>query len=66
VITAEAVSRSRDYIDGLSFGFVRANRTVENAQYQALRAQSRGIIGTQFRSALRAVCHVGQICSAPF
>ena len=47
-------------IDGLSSGFFRANRTIESAQDQTLRAQSGGITGTQFLSALRAVWHLDQ------
>ena len=46
-------------IDGLSSGFVCANRTIESALDQSTGAQSRGITGTQFRSALRAVWHSG-------
>jgi hypothetical protein len=43
----------------LSSGFVHASRTLESSLDQTLRAQSRGIIGTQFRFALRAVWHFG-------
>ena len=68
MITAEVVitgCRCR-CIDGLSSGFVRAKRTVESALDQTLRAQSRGITGTQFRSALRAVWHLDQSRSSLF
>jgi hypothetical protein len=51
-------------IDGLSSKIVRANRTIESALDQTLRAQSRGIIGTQFCFALRAVWHLDQRRSA--
>jgi len=44
-------------IDGLSSGFFRANRTIEGAKDQTLMAQSRGIAGTQFRFAPRALWH---------
>ena len=68
LITAEVVitgCRCR-CIDGLSSGFVRANRTVESALDQTLRAQSRGIVGIQFRSALRTIWHFGRIRSSYF
>ncbi len=52
--------------DGLSSGFVRANRTIESALDQTLRAQSRGTIGIQFGSALRAVWHLDQSRSVYF
>ena len=42
-------------IDGLSAGIFPSERTIESALDQTLRAQSRGIVGRQFRSALRAV-----------
>jgi hypothetical protein len=59
VITAEVVITSccGPRIDGLSSEFVRANRTLEGALDQALRAESRGIAGTQPRSAFRAIWH---------
>jgi hypothetical protein len=62
VITAEIVITGCPCrcIDGLSSGFVRANRTIERAQDQTLRAQSGGIAGSQFLSALRAVWHLDQ------
>src|SRR6266700_3403814 len=47
----------RRCIDGLGSGFVRANGTLESAPDQTLRAQSGGITGTQWISALRAVWH---------
>ena len=71
LITAEVVvtgSRCR-CIDGLSFGFFRADRTIESAQDQTLRAQSGGITGTRLLSALRAVWHLdqsGRPYSTPF
>jgi hypothetical protein len=43
-----------------------ANRTVESALYQALRAQARGIAGTQFLSALWAVWHFSRIRNSYF
>jgi hypothetical protein len=47
LITAELVITgcARRRIDGLGSGFVRANRTIESALDQTLRAQSRGITG---------------------
>ncbi len=62
VITAEVVITVCDgrRIDGLSSGFVRANRTIESALDQTLRAQSRGTTGIQFRSALRAIWHLAE------
>jgi hypothetical protein len=49
-----------------AFGFIRANRTIESAPDQTLRAQSRGIVGTQFCSALRAIWHLGRIRNSYF
>jgi hypothetical protein len=45
-------------IGGLGSGFVRANRTIERALDQTLRAESRGITRTQFGSALRTIWHL--------
>jgi hypothetical protein len=62
VITAQVVftnCRCR-WIEGLSFEFYRASRTIESALDQTIRAQSRGIAGTQFLSALKAVWHLDQ------
>src|SRR5579864_1291056 len=68
MITAEVVIRDswRHCVDGFNSGVVAAKRTLEHALHQALGAQSRGIIRTQSRSALRAVRHLGYICSASF
>jgi hypothetical protein len=61
-ITAEVIfTGSRYYrIDGLTSGLVRAERTIESTEDETLRAQSGGITGARFLSALRAVCHVDQ------
>jgi hypothetical protein len=53
VVTAAPVYR----VDRLSTGFAGANRTLECAQNQTLRAQSGGIAGTQLLPALRAGWH---------
>jgi hypothetical protein len=53
-------------MDGLSSGLVGANRTIESALDQTLRAQSRRITGTQFLSALRAVWHLDHSRSSYF
>ena len=60
MITAEVViTGCRQGIYGPGSGFICANRTLENALDQALGAQSAGIVGTQCRSALRAIWHIG-------
>ena len=59
MISAEVVISSHfRWIDRLDCGIASAYRTVEGALDQALRTQSRGIIGIQFRSALGAVWHL--------
>jgi hypothetical protein len=61
VITTEVVLTTcrRGAVDCLS-SIVRANRTVEGALDQVLWTESSGIIGIQFRSALRALWHLDQ------
>ena len=54
-ISSEVVIIGRCCIKGARGGFVCAGRTLESAQDETLRAQSGGIAGTQFRSALRAI-----------
>src|SRR5262245_19616107 len=54
----EVVISGRRCINGVGPGFVRANRTLESAQNQTLRAQSGGITGTQLLSALKAGWHL--------
>ena len=71
VITAEVVigESRRQGVNSVNSGVAAAKRTLEHALHQALRAQSRGIIGSQFRSALRAACHRGRFAaphSSPF
>jgi hypothetical protein len=43
---------------------VLAGLSCRRAPERLFRAQSRGIIGTQFRFPLRAVWHFGRICTA--
>jgi hypothetical protein len=60
-ITAEVVvTGSRCRSNGLSGGIFHADRTIEGAQDQTLRAQSGGIIGARLLSALRTVWHLDQ------
>ena len=49
------ITGRRCYLEGLSSGFFCPGQTIESAQDKTLRAQSGGIAGTQFRSALRAI-----------
>jgi hypothetical protein len=49
------ITGRRCYLEGLSSGFFCSGQTIESAQDKTLRAQSGGIAGTQFRSALRAI-----------
>ncbi|MGD0365730.1 MAG: hypothetical protein ABSC93_33010, partial [Bryobacteraceae bacterium] len=53
-------------VDALSSRCVRTKRTIESALDQALRAQSRGIAGTQLLSALMAACHMNYRVAAYF
>ena len=68
LITAEVVIAAcrRRGIDGLGSQFVRSQRAVEGALDQTLRAQSRGTIGIQFRSALRAISHFDPVRNSHF
>jgi hypothetical protein len=61
LITAEVVvTGSRCRSNGLSCRFFHADRTIEGAQDQTLRAQSGGITGARLLSALRTVWHLDQ------
>jgi hypothetical protein len=68
LITAEVVITgwSSRGVSRLSPELVRAHGAVESALDQTVRAQSRGITGTQVRFALRAVWHLDQSCSSNF
>lgn len=59
MVSAEVVIAGghKTSIDRLSCGFA-PERTIESSLDQTLRAQSGGIAGIQFLSALRAVCHL--------
>jgi hypothetical protein len=68
VITTEVVITGcrRRCIDSFSSGLFRPKGTIESAQDQAIRTQSSGVAGTQFRFALRAVWHLDQDRSSNF
>ena len=58
LVAAEiAITGSCCRTNRLCSGFAPTKRTIESALDQTLRAQSRRVIGTQFRSALRAIWH---------
>ena len=68
MITAEIVITGCRHrcIYGLSSRFFRTDGTFESTLDQALRAQSRGITGIQFISALRTIWHLEQTLGSYF